>query len=83
MKRCKNDDEIHSIVFGIIEIYKSNKTKECKAPLEAIYDRLNCGIHRTDIVRILIKNKTLPERIKQELQYDSEQEIRKIYEDIR
>ena len=83
VKRCKNDDEIHSIVFGIIEIYKANKTKECQAPLEAMYDRLNCGIHRTDIVRILIKNKVLPERIKHELQYESEQEIREIYKEIR
>jgi len=79
VERCKNDDEIHSIVFGIIEIYKANKTKECKTPLEAMYDRLNCGIHRTDIVRLLIKNKALPERIKHELQYDSEQALRELH----
>ena len=78
--RCKNDDEIHSIAFGVIEIYESNKTKECKEPLEAIYERINCGLHRKDIVQILIKNKVFSEKIKREIQFDSEEETRKLWE---
>jgi hypothetical protein len=60
--KCKSEDTIHDFVFSYIEIYKVNKTRECKAPLEAIYDKLTCGIHRTDIVKILLENKVLSKK---------------------
>ena len=73
---CKSEDTIHNIVYGFINIYEANKTKECKEPLEAVYAKLTCGIHRQDIVKILIDNKVLSKQIKQEIKYDSVQEIR-------
>lgn len=76
--RCKNEHDIHTIVDGYINIYKTNKTKECKEPLEAIYDKLTCGIHRTDIIKILIENKVLSCRLKNEIKFDSYEEIRKL-----
>jgi len=76
--RCKNEHDIHSLVDGIINIYKTNKTKECKEPLEAVYDKLTCGIHRADIIKILIENKVLSTRLKNEIKYDSYEEIRKL-----
>lgn len=72
-------DYIHSLVFGIIDIYRNNSTKECKEPLEKIYSKLNCGLHRFDIVNLLIDNKVLSDSIAEELRYDSYDEIRKIY----
>jgi hypothetical protein len=83
VKRCRNEHEIHSIVYGIINIYKINKTKECKEPLEAVYDKLTCGIHRTDIIRILIENKILSARLKNEIRFDSSEETRKLYEEYK
>lgn len=76
--RCKNEHDIHTIVYGYINIYQANKTKECKEPLEAIYDKLTCGIHRADIIKILIENKVLSTRLKNEIKYDSYEEIRKL-----
>jgi hypothetical protein len=76
--RCKNEHDIHTIVDGYINIYQANKTKECKDPLEAIYDKLTCGIHRTDIIKILIENKVLSTRLKNEIKFDSYEETRKL-----
>jgi hypothetical protein len=76
--RCKNEHDIHSLVYGYINIYEANKTTECKEPLEAIYDKLTCGIHRADIIKILIENKVLSARLKNEIKYDSYEEIRKL-----
>jgi hypothetical protein len=74
--RCKNEDEIHSLVDGYINIFKANKTKECQKPLEAVYGKLTCGIHREDIIKILIENKVLSTRLKKEIKFDSIKEIR-------
>jgi len=76
--KCKSEDTIHDFVFSYIEIYKVNKTRECKAPLEAIYDKLTCGIHRNDIVKILLENKVLSKKIRQEIKYDSSEETRRL-----
>jgi len=78
--RCNNDDEIHSTAWGIIEIYNKNTTKECKKPLEALYEKMNCGQCRTKIIKILIKNKALSDKIQREIQFDSEEDIRKLWE---
>jgi hypothetical protein len=83
INRCRNEHEIHSMVYGIINIYEANKTKECKAPLEAVYDKLTCGIHRTDIIKILIENKVLSTKLKNEIRFDSSDEIREIYKDLK
>ncbi|MEO6190189.1 MAG: hypothetical protein ABIO44_07305 [Saprospiraceae bacterium] len=76
--RCKNEHDIHSLVYGYVNIYEANKTKECKEPLEATYDKLTCGIHRADIIRILIENEVLSTRLKNEIKFDSYEKIRKL-----
>lgn len=77
--RSDDYDFIHSIVFGFIEIYEANATKECKEPLEIIYNKMNCGLHRKDIVKILLDNNVLSNEIFVELEFDSEDRIRKLY----
>lgn len=77
--RSDDYDFIHSIVFGFIDIYEANSTKECKEPLETIYNKMNCGLHRKDIVKILLENNALSDKIFAELEFDSEDSIRKIY----
>ncbi len=76
-RNCKNEDDIHAIVYGFINIYKANKAKECKEPLEAVYEKLTCGIHRHDIVKILMDTKVLSKQIKAEIKYDSYEDTRK------
>jgi hypothetical protein len=75
---CKSEEAIHNIVYGYINIYETNKTKECKEPLEAVYAKLTCGIHREDIIKILIDNNVLSSQIKKEIKFDSLEEIRKL-----
>lgn len=79
INRSNDYDYIHSIVFGIIEIYEANPTKECQEPLELIYHKMNCGLHRIDIVKLLIENKVLSDKLLKELEFDSDDDIRKIY----
>lgn len=78
VERNNNYDAIHSIVYGLIDIYNNNPTIECKKPLEAIYYKLNCGIHREDVIRILKNDGVLSDEIEEELQYDSYSEVRKL-----
>ena len=75
---CKNEHDIHNIIYGFINIYKANKTKECKEPLEVVYEKITCGIHRKDIIKILIDNKVISKKISKEIKYDSNEETREL-----
>jgi len=75
----KNEHRIHHLVFSYVEIYKANKTKDCREPLIALYNKLTCGIHRKEIVEIMIENKVLPVWIKNEIKYDSDESTRELY----
>jgi hypothetical protein len=77
-KNCKNELEIHAIVWSYVKIYKDNKTKTCKEPLEVIYAKMNCGMHRQAIVQILKENNVLSKQIKKEIRYDSDSGVRKL-----
>lgn len=77
-RNCKNEDDIHAIVYGFINIYKANKIKECKEPFETVYEKLTCGIHREDLVKILIGCKVLSKQIKAEIKYDSYEDTRQL-----
>lgn len=83
INRSDDYDYIHSIVFGLIDIYQANSTKECKEPLELIYNKMNCGLHRIDIVELLYENNVLSDKILKELEFDSEDRIRKLYRKIK
>jgi hypothetical protein len=76
-------DYIHSIVFGFLDIYKANKTKECKEPLEKIYHKMNCGLHRDDILEVLYENGVLSKEILTEMEFDSDEKVRKLFRKIR
>jgi hypothetical protein len=74
IEKARSQDVIHSMVFGLIDIYQANPTKACKKPLLAMYDKLNCGLHREDILKILYQNGVLPDKILREAVYDSDDE---------
>jgi hypothetical protein len=79
VNRSTSDEFIHSIVFGLIDIYEANQTTECKLPLETVYSKMNCGLHRADILGILKHNEVLSNTILSELKFDSYDEVRKLY----
>jgi len=79
--RTDDEDRIHGLVWSYIKIYEANRTYECKEPLEAIYDKLNCGICRQDIVKIMIENNVLSDKINEEIKYDCMEETRMLYKE--
>ncbi|MBN2435770.1 MAG: hypothetical protein JXK07_10945 [Spirochaetes bacterium] len=81
-EKYKNEDVIHDLTSEYIDIYEANKTKQCKRPLEIIYSKLTCGLHREDIVRILHENGVLSKKILREMEFDSDEAIRGLYKKI-
>jgi len=79
----KNQDVVHDLVYGLIEIYKNNEVKECRKPLELIYSKMTCGIHRHELLEIMHNNNAITKRIFKELEFDSYDEINKLYRTIK
>ncbi len=78
VNRSRNENDVHNLVWSYINIYQTNRTKECRKPLEAIYKKLTCGIHRAEIVQILIDNKVLSKQLRREIKFDSYEEVRQL-----
>lgn len=78
VSNTNNEHKIEQLAVVYTEIFKTNKTKECKQPLEILYDKMNCAIHRNGIVEILIENKVLSDKIKNEIKFDCDLETRKL-----
>ncbi len=77
-----NDEHIiESLASSYSGVFSSNKTVECKEPLEILYRKMNCGIHRKGIVEILIDNNVLSDKIREEIKYDSYLETRELIKD--
>jgi len=77
-RKHKDEHIIENLASSFIDIYKANKTTECKEPLEEIYNKMNCGLHRNGIIEVLSDNKVLSDKIKQELKFDSNEETRQL-----
>lgn len=76
--KTNDEHKIENLAGIFTEIYKVNKTKECKEPLEVLYNKMNCGIHRNGIVEILIENDVLSDKIRNEIKFDSYLETRRL-----
>jgi hypothetical protein len=76
--KTNNEYKIEQLACIYTDIYKANKTRECKEPLEILYDKMNCAIHRNGIVEILIENKVLSDRINNEIKFDCYLETRQL-----
>lgn len=76
-----NDQSVlELLVINYIDIYRDNSTAECRKPLEAIYNKHNCGLCRKDIVEVLLNNDVLSDKIKDEIRFDCNENTRKLYE---
>jgi len=76
--QTNNEHKIEWLAGIYSDIYRANKTKDCKEPLEILYNKMNCGIHRNGIVEILIENEVLSDKISAEIKFDSDMETRKL-----
>jgi hypothetical protein len=79
VNKTNNVDKIEQLAGIYSDIYKTNKTKECKEPLEILYSKMNCAIHRRGIVEILIENNVLSDKIRHEIRFDCDLETRELY----
>jgi len=77
-KKFKNEHIIECLASAFIDIYRANKTKECKEPLEILYSKMTCGIHRNDVINVLIENDVLSNKIRWEIEFDSYFDTRKL-----
>jgi hypothetical protein len=78
INRSNDYDYVHSLVYGLVDIYEFNPTPDCKLPLVTMYSKINCGIHRADIVKIMEANNVLPDDIRSELKFDSYVTVREL-----
>ena len=82
IERFNDEHIIEQIAISLCEVYTKNKTIDCKKPLLALYEKMNCAIHRNSILEILYKNNVLPKSILKEMKYDSDEGTRKLYNKI-
>ena len=78
VNKTNNEHKIEQLSGIYTDIYKANKTKECKEPLEILYHKMNCAIHRNGIVKVLLENKVLSDKIKQQIKFDCDLNTRKL-----
>ena len=81
--QTNNEHKIERLAGIYSDIYRANKTKDCKEPLEILYNKMNCEIHRNGIVEILIENEVLSDKIRAEIRFDSDMETRKLLKCIK
>ena len=76
--KTNNEHKIEQLARIYTDIYEANDTKECTKPLEILYNKMNCGIHRNGILNILLKNDVLSEKLKKEIIFDSDLDTREM-----
>ena len=77
-EKAKKEHEIERLAGIYTDIFNENKTKSCKKPLEVLYSKMNCALHRKDIIEILLHNNVLSDTIEKELHYDCNLETRMV-----
>ena len=78
VQKSKSEHIIENLARSYVDIFEANKTKECREPLEALYNKMNCGIHRNDVVRLLLENNVISDKIKNEIKFDSDIKTREM-----
>lgn len=83
INKSDNPDFIHSINRDIRKIYEQNITTECKGPLENLYNKITCSECREDIIKLLIRNNVLSNKILKEIEFDCNENIQKLFAELR
>lgn len=71
VERFHNEHTIEMLAVSYAAIYEANPTPECAGPLLALYAKMNCGMHRYEVVKLLLENGVLPAWLHEELPFDS------------
>jgi hypothetical protein len=79
-QKTNNEYKVERLAEIYSDIYTANKTTECREPLEILYSKMNCAIHRYEIIKILIQNDVLSDKIREEIKFDSYLETRQLVE---
>ncbi|MFK7972528.1 MAG: hypothetical protein AB8F95_19310 [Bacteroidia bacterium] len=69
--KFKDEHIIEELAISYAQIFDKNPTPACKEPLERLYRKMNCGIHRYGILKTLMQNDVLSDMIKREIKHDS------------
>lgn len=80
VNRFHDEHTIEQLACSCVEIYTANKMAECALPLLALYRKMTCGIHRTEVVKLLIENHVLPAWLNEELPFNSSAETQLLYQ---
>lgn len=83
INRFKDEHIIEQIAISLCELYEKNRTKDCKKPLLALYQKMNCAIHRNMIIKIMYENDILPKSILKELEFDCDEDTREMFRKIK
>lgn len=75
-RQATSENDIENLAISFIDIYSKHKTQHCLEPLQLIYYRMNCGIHRCEVVKTLLENGVLPDEIREEIVFDSYEDTR-------
>lgn len=76
----RSEETIEQLASSYCRIYQANATPECAAPLLALYERMNCGIHRKTVVQLLGQNNVLPAWLNAEIAFDSYADTRALHQ---
>lgn len=78
--RHKNVGTVHALACEYIDIYRANKTRSCREPIELLYEKLNCGMHRADLLEVLQDKGVLSNKLLREMAFDSYEGVRALHE---
>jgi hypothetical protein len=78
--RFHNEHTIEALAVSYVAIYEANPTPECAGPLLALYAKMNCGMHRYEVVQLLLANGVLPAWLNEELPFDSYHKTRLLHQ---
>lgn len=82
IERNDDFDYIHCLIADLLTLFHANPHIDCSVPLLAMYARMNCGLHRRQLLTLLHERTELPSSILPELQFDSFDQVRALYRKI-
>jgi hypothetical protein len=76
--KTNNLDQVEQLAYIYTKIFEAYKTPECRVPLEILYSKSNCALHRHIIIKILIENNVLSDALRNEIRFDCDLDTRKL-----
>jgi hypothetical protein len=73
---AEDDDELHTLGFGLHDVYQANPTPSAASLLLRLYERGPCSLCREDVVRLLRDLGALPAWMAAECAYDANEDTR-------